>query len=50
VDDSVTAGAERRFATISEREDRVLRVVCLESDTEIRVITVFLDRSARRPA
>jgi hypothetical protein len=42
--------AERRFIPVPEREERVLRVVCSETDTEIRVITVFLDRRAKRPA
>jgi hypothetical protein len=49
-EDAATPGAERRFIAIPERENRVLRAVCVESDTEIRVITVFLDRRARRPA
>ncbi|HEX3405719.1 MAG TPA: DUF4258 domain-containing protein [Caulobacteraceae bacterium] len=44
------ASAERRFVTVPERGDRVLRVVCRENDIEIRVITVFLDRRAKRPA
>jgi hypothetical protein len=41
--------AERRFVTLTERGNRVLRVVCTETDTEVRVITVFLDRRAKRP-
>lgn len=40
---------ERRFAALPEREDRVLRVACRESTTEIEVITAFLDRRAKRP-
>jgi Domain of unknown function (DUF4258) len=48
--DPTWPGAERRFASVPERQNRVLRAVCVESDTEIRVITVFLDRRARRPA
>jgi hypothetical protein len=44
-----SSGAERRFRAIPERDGRILRVVCAETDTEVRVITVFLDRKARRP-
>ena len=40
---------ERRFWAVPERAGRILRVVCAESDTEIRVITAFFDRRARRP-
>jgi len=47
--DSTTAGAERRFVSIPEHSGRVLRAACMESDTEIRVITVFFDRKAKRP-
>jgi len=42
--------AERRFRTISEFGDRVLRVACVESATEIRVLTVFFDRGAKKPS
>jgi hypothetical protein len=42
-------GAERRFRAVQEHGGRILRVVCTESDTELRVITVFFDRNARRP-
>ena len=41
--------AERRFRSVPERGDRVMRVVCVETDVEIRIISVFLDRRARRP-
>jgi hypothetical protein len=41
--------AERRFITLPQRDNRILRVACAETDTEIRVITVFLDRRAKRP-
>ena len=41
--------AERRFAAIPERGGRVLRVACVETATEIRILTAFLDRRARRP-
>jgi hypothetical protein len=48
--DPSESGVERRFRPISERDDRMLRVVCVETDIEIRVITVFFDRNAKRPA
>jgi hypothetical protein len=38
---------QRRFATIPEFGDRALRVVCAETPSEIRVITVTFDRGAR---
>lgn len=38
----------RRFLTIAERDDRILRVVCLETDNEIRILTAFFDRRASR--
>ena len=40
---------ERRFRRIPECTGRVLRVICLESEEEIRIITAFLDRKARMP-
>ena len=40
--------AERRFAPIPEFGSRILRVVCAETETEIRVITALFDRNARR--
>ena len=43
------SSAERRFRTLPERHGRILRVICVESTTEIRIISVFLDRRARRP-
>ena len=39
---------ERRFGVETEFGDRVLRLVCLETDEEIRKITATFDRSARR--
>lgn len=39
----------RRFRVIPEYEGRVLRVVCLESANEVRILTAFFDRGARRP-
>ena len=40
--------AERRFPAIDELGGRVLRVVCVETETTIRVVTATLDRGARR--
>ncbi|PYB75476.1 DUF4258 domain-containing protein [Rhizobium wuzhouense] len=40
---------ERRYRRVPEREERILRVICLETATEIRIITAFLDRKARMP-
>jgi uncharacterized DUF497 family protein len=41
--------AERRFATIEEFGGRILRVVCVETENDIRVITALFDRDARNP-
>jgi hypothetical protein len=38
---------ERRFRRIAEFGDRALRVVCVETDAAIRVITATFDRGAR---
>ncbi|MGN7293283.1 DUF4258 domain-containing protein [Rhizobium sp. SAFR-030] len=48
-DDPSGPPVERRFSIIPQRENRILRVVCLETATEIRIITAFLDRKARQP-
>lgn len=40
---------ERRYAALDERDGRILRVVCIETDDIIRIISAFLDRDARRP-
>jgi hypothetical protein len=48
--DSQGNGIEQRFRAIPEHANRILRVACLESDREIRTITAFFDRKARRPA
>ena len=42
-------GIEQRFRSIPEYENRILRVACLESESEIRIITAFFDRKAKRP-
>ncbi|BDA86388.1 hypothetical protein Sa4125_39300 [Aureimonas sp. SA4125] len=41
--------AERRFGSISAFGGRILRVVCVETETTIRIITATFDRGARRP-
>lgn len=46
--ESARTGHQRRFKVLPDCGDRVLRVVCVETETEIRVITAFLDRRARR--
>ena len=43
-------GVERRFRAIPEFGGRVLRVACLETADEIRILTVFFDRDAREPS
>jgi len=44
------AGVERRFRAIPEFGGRILRVACVESADEIRILTVFFDRDARKPS
>ncbi len=46
--DPAGEGIERRFLSIEEFGGRVLRVVCMETVDEIRVITATFDRNARR--
>ena len=45
--DPVGLPVERRYKSILEAGGRYLRVVCLESPTEIRIISAFLDRGAK---
>jgi uncharacterized DUF497 family protein len=45
--DTRDAQVERRFRAIAERDGRILRVACVETTTDIRVISTFLDRRAR---
>jgi hypothetical protein len=47
--DPSSGGAERRYRSVPERDGRYLRVICVETDTEIRIISAFLDRGARKP-
>jgi hypothetical protein len=42
-------GVERRFRRIPEYGNRVLRAACYETALEIRILTIFFDRDARRP-
>jgi hypothetical protein len=46
--DPFRPGVERRFKAIPEFGGRVLRVACLETRAELRIVTVFFDRKARR--
>jgi hypothetical protein len=48
--DPGNAGVERRYRTIEAIEGRVLRVVCVEASDEIRIVSAFVDRGARKPA
>jgi uncharacterized DUF497 family protein len=41
-------GVERRYRVTAELGGRVLRVVCVEEEDHIRVISVFPDRNAKR--
>lgn len=40
---------KKRFKAIPAYDNRILRVVVVESPTEIRIVTAFFDRKARRP-
>lgn len=40
---------ERRFRSVPERGGRFRRVVCVETGQEIRILSAFLDRRARKP-
>ena len=42
-------GVERRFRAVPEFGGRILRAACLETATEVRILTVFFDRDAREP-
>jgi uncharacterized DUF497 family protein len=39
---------ERRFRAIPQFGSRILRVACVETNSNIRVISVMFDRNARR--
>jgi hypothetical protein len=49
VADPRNPGVERRFRAIPEFGGRILRVACLENADEIRILTAFFDRDARKP-
>lgn len=49
VADPERPGVERRYRAIPEQGGRVLRVAVMEKPDEIRIITAFFDRRARRP-
>jgi len=40
---------ERRYKVLPSRDHRILRAVVVETSAEIRIVTAFLDRKARRP-
>ncbi len=48
-DDPSNPDVERRFGAIPERGDRILRVVIVETLDQIRILSAFFDRRARRP-
>ncbi len=45
--DTVSPDVERRFRRVPEAGGRVLRVPVVETNAEIRVITLMFDRNAR---
>jgi hypothetical protein len=47
--DPYRPGVERRFRAIPEFGGRIMRIACIETTAEIRILTVFFDRDARRP-
>lgn len=47
VPDPIDTSVERRFRSIGEAGGRILRVACVETDDEIRVITAMFDRNAK---
>ncbi|HEY6631667.1 MAG TPA: DUF4258 domain-containing protein [Rhizobiaceae bacterium] len=49
VPDARRPGVELRFCIIPEYGNRVLRAACYETSLEIRILTVFFDRDAKRP-
>lgn len=40
---------QRRYRAIPEYDNRIMRIVCFETEKEIRIITAFFDRKAKRP-
>ena len=45
--DPFDGAVERRFAVVPERAGRYLRVACVETFSEIRIISAFFDRGAK---
>lgn len=39
---------QRRFKSLPEAQGRILRVICAETETTIRIISAMFDRNARR--
>lgn len=39
----------RFYRALPERGDRIMRVACVETAEEIRILSAYLDRGARRP-
>ena len=46
--DPLDPDLERRFGSVAEFGERILRVVCVETDSTIRIVTATFDRGARR--
>jgi hypothetical protein len=46
--DPYDSAIERRFRAIDDFGGRIMRVACVETDTNIRIISVMFDRTARR--
>lgn len=49
-EDPAGGEVERRYRSIEPLDGRVLRVACVEADAEIRIISAFIDRGARKPS
>lgn len=47
--DPTRPGVVRRFLAVPERDGRILRVALVETPEEIRILSAFLDRRARKP-
>jgi hypothetical protein len=45
--DPLDRQVERRFRSIPEARHRILRIACVETKFEIRVVSVMFDRRAR---
>jgi Domain of unknown function (DUF4258) len=47
VDDPSRSGVKRAFRRVAERDGRYLRVVYIQEDDKIRVLTAFFDRGRK---